>query len=178
MLINLKKLLPKKDSVTSNRFLKWMGPTLLHPQLWYFSRRGVALGVGLGIFFGFLIPLAQIPVAAVSATLLRANVPTAIARSVRNIVYTQFGEKFFNVPFGSDITNSLFENLDSISAGVIEDRIRVSIRDYEPRVNLIRVNVRPNFDNNEFNVTIVYEIIGIDISSQVQEIEFILQPTR
>lgn len=103
---------------------------------------------------------------------------TAIARSVRNIVYTQFGEKFFNVPFGSDITNSLFENLDSISAGVIEDRIRVSIRDYEPRVRLIRVNVRPNFDNNEFNVTIVYEIIGIDINSQVQEIEFILQPTR
>ena len=72
----------------------------------------------------------------------------------------------------------MFENLDSISAGVIEDRIRVSIRDYEPRVRLIRVNVRPNFDNNEFNVTIVYEIIGIDINSQVQEIEFILQPTR
>lgn len=103
---------------------------------------------------------------------------TAIARSVRNIVYTQFGEKFFNVPFGSDITNSLFENLDSISAGVIEDRIKVSIRDYEPRVRLIRVKVSPNFDNNEFNVTIVYEIIGIDINSQVQEIEFILQPTR
>lgn len=82
MLINLKKLLPKKDSVSSNRFLKWMGPTLMHPQLWHFSRRGVALGVGLGIFFGFLIPLAQIPVAAVSATLLRANVPTAIASTL------------------------------------------------------------------------------------------------
>ena len=59
-----------------------MGPTLLHPQLWHLSRRGVALGVGLGIFFGFLIPLAQIPVAAVSATLLRANVPTAIASTL------------------------------------------------------------------------------------------------
>ena len=78
----LKKLLPKKDSISSNRLLKWMGPTLLHPQLWHFSRRGVALGVGLGIFFGFLIPLAQIPVAAVSATFLRANVPTAIASTL------------------------------------------------------------------------------------------------
>ncbi len=82
MFKNLKRILPKKDSISSNRFLKWMGPTLLHPQLWHFSRRGVALGVGLGIFFGFLIPLAQIPVAAVSATLLRANVPTAIASTL------------------------------------------------------------------------------------------------
>ena len=82
MLIILKKLLPKKDSISSNWLLKWMGPTLLHPQLWHLSRRGVALGVGLGIFFGFLIPLAQIPVAAVSATLLRANVPTAIASTL------------------------------------------------------------------------------------------------
>ena len=82
MLIILKKLLPKKDSISSNWLLKWMGPTLLHPQLWHLSRRGVALGVGLGIFFGFLIPLAQIPVAALSATLLRANVPTAIASTL------------------------------------------------------------------------------------------------
>ena len=82
MFNNFKKLLPKRESVSSNKFLKWMGPTLLHPQLWHFSRRGVALGVGLGIFFGFLIPLAQIPVAAISATLLRANVPTAIASTL------------------------------------------------------------------------------------------------
>lgn len=82
MFNNFKKLLPKKDYVSSNKFLRWMGPTILHPQLWHFSRRGVALGVGLGIFFGFLIPLAQIPVAAVSAAFLRANVPTAIASTL------------------------------------------------------------------------------------------------
>ena len=78
----LKKLLPKKDKISSSKILKWIGPTLLHPQLWHFSRRGVALGVGLGIFFGFLIPLAQIPVSALSATILRANVPTAIASTL------------------------------------------------------------------------------------------------
>lgn len=41
------------------------------------SRRGVSLGVGLGVFFGLLVPLAQIPVAAVAAVAMRANVPAA-----------------------------------------------------------------------------------------------------
>ncbi len=82
MLKELKNLLPKKDSIKTNKFIKWIGPAILHPQLWHFSRRGVALGVGLGIFFGFLMPLAQIPVSAFTAALLRANVPTAIASTL------------------------------------------------------------------------------------------------
>ncbi|OUV03475.1 MAG: hypothetical protein CBC42_03200 [Betaproteobacteria bacterium TMED82] len=77
-----KRFLPKKETILKNRFVKWLGPGLLHPQLWRFSRKGVALGVGIGIFFGFLIPLAQIPVSAISATVLRANVPTAIASTL------------------------------------------------------------------------------------------------
>ena len=103
---------------------------------------------------------------------------SAIARSIRNIVYTQYGEKFFNPRFGCDIQNTLFENLDEITSSVIRDKIRTSIINYEPRVRLIRVDVSPNYDGNEFNVTIVFEIIGIDINSQVQRLEFVLQPTR
>lgn len=103
---------------------------------------------------------------------------TAIARSIRNIVYTQYGEKFFNPRFGCDIQNTLFENLDEITSSVIRDKIRTSIINYEPRVRLIRVDVSPNYDGNEFNVAIVFEIIGIDINSQVQRLEFVLQPTR
>lgn len=103
---------------------------------------------------------------------------SAIARSIRNIVYTQYGEKFFNPRFGCDIQNTLFENLDEITSSVIRDKIRTSIINYEPRVRLIRVDVSPNYDGNEFNVAIVFEIIGIDINSQVQRLEFVLQPTR
>jgi len=103
---------------------------------------------------------------------------TAIARSIRNIVYTQYGEKFFDPRFGSDIENALFENLDEITSSVIRDKIRTSIINYEPRVRLIGVDVSPNYDGNEFNVTITFEIIGIDINSQVQRLEFVLQPTR
>ena len=101
---------------------------------------------------------------------------SAIARSIRNIVFTQPGEKFFNPNFGSRISESLFENIDDVSADVIRDEIRNSIRNFEPRVNLLSVIVRPNFDFNEMNVTIEYEIIGIDIPPQ--QLDFVLLPTR
>ncbi len=101
---------------------------------------------------------------------------TAISRSIRNIVFTVPGERFFDNDFGSNISRSLFENLDNISANTIREEITQSILNYEPRVELARVNVRPNFENNEFNVTIIYEIIGADVPPQ--ELQFVLQPTR
>ena len=101
---------------------------------------------------------------------------TAIARSIRNIVFTLPGEKFFDEDFGSDISRSLFENIDDLSANTIKDQIRQSIRNFEPRVRLRNVFAEPNFDDNAFNVTIVYDIIGIDVPAQ--ELQFVLQPTR
>ena len=101
---------------------------------------------------------------------------TAIARSIRNIVFTLPGEKFFDEDFGSDISRSLFENIDDISANLIQDQISQSIRNFEPRVRLRNVITDPNFDDNAFNVTIIYDIIGIDVPAQ--ELQFVLQPTR
>ena len=100
----------------------------------------------------------------------------AIARSVKNIVFTLSGEKFFNPTFGSRISRTLFENIDDITASVIVDEIKESIRNFEPRVELLDVQAFPNFDNNQFDVTIIYEIIGSDIPPQ--ELQFALQPTR
>ena len=101
---------------------------------------------------------------------------SAIARSIRNIVFTSPGEKFFNPDFGSRISESLFENVDDVSALAIEDEIKSSIINFEPRVNLLSTNVVPNPDDNEMNVTIEYEITGIDIPPQ--QLEFVLLPTR
>ena len=100
----------------------------------------------------------------------------AIARSVRNIVFTLPGEKFFDEDFGSRISASLFENIDEISAAEIVDEIRQSIVNYEPRVDLLDVKAFPNFDNNQFDVLIVFEIIGADVPAQ--ELQFALQSTR
>ena len=100
----------------------------------------------------------------------------AIARSIRNIVFTLPGEKFFNASFGSRITESLFDNIDEITATIIVDEIRESIETYEDRVQLIDVLADPNFENNGFDVTITYEIIGRNVPAQ--ELQFVLQSSR
>jgi len=78
----LKRWLPDAESIRSNRWLRWLGPALHHPRLWRLSRRGLALGMALGFFFGLLIPLAQIPLSAAAAVALRANVPAAVASTL------------------------------------------------------------------------------------------------
>jgi len=100
----------------------------------------------------------------------------AIARSIRNLVLTYPGERFFNPNLGSKVSRSLFENIDEISASIIKDEIENTINNYEPRVDLINVVVSPNYDNNEFNVTVNYYIVGIDVLPQ--QLSFALQPTR
>ena len=100
----------------------------------------------------------------------------AIARSIRNIVFTLPGEKFFNASFGSRITESLFENIDDINATLIADEIRESIDINEPRVELRDVEAIPDFNNHGFDVIITYNVIGSEIPSQ--ELQFILQSSR
>ena len=100
----------------------------------------------------------------------------AIARSLRNIVFTLPGEKFFNQSFGSRITESLFENIDEITATIIVDEIRESIEIYEPRVKLNDVKAFPDYENNGFDVIITYNIIGSEVPTQ--ELQFVLQSSR
>jgi phage baseplate assembly protein W len=100
----------------------------------------------------------------------------AISRSIRNIVFTTPGEKFFNEDFGSDVSRSLFENIDDLTASNIRDQIRRSIINFEERVDLNEVVVLPNFDGNAFDVIIRYDIIGADIPPQ--ELQFVLQSNR
>lgn len=78
----LKRYFPNSDSLRANRWLRWMGPALHHPRVWHFSRRGVALGCAIGVFFGLLIPVAQIPLSAGAAILLRASLPVAVGSTL------------------------------------------------------------------------------------------------
>ena len=100
----------------------------------------------------------------------------AIARALRNIVFTLPGEKFFNENFGSSVSASLFENIDDITASAIKDEIIQSINNNEPRVELQNVKIVPNFDENQFDVIIKYLIIGAEVP--IQELQFVLVPTR
>lgn len=94
MLERLRRMLPAPDVLRRSRWLRWLGPALYDPRLWRMSRRGVALGMSLGVFFGLLVPIAQIPLAAGAAMVLRANVPTAIASTLVTNPFT-FGPVYF-----------------------------------------------------------------------------------
>ena len=100
----------------------------------------------------------------------------AIARAVRNLVFTVPGEKPFQPTVGSNVSQLLFENFDQLTAQSIKREIENTIINYEPRVNLTGVEVTANFDNNAFDCIIKYDIVGIDVLPQ--QLSFALQPTR
>ena len=100
----------------------------------------------------------------------------AINKSVRNIVQTIPGEKFFNPNFGSDVRDQLFELVDFGTADLIEQQILSSLENYEPRIERVQVEVDPQPDRNEFNVTVIYDIIGQEFPTQTYS--FILEATR
>jgi phage baseplate assembly protein W len=90
---------------------------------------------------------------------------TAIARSIRNLISNIKGESPYSNK-GSNITNLLFENINSLTASLIQTEVTETINRYEPRVELISVDVNPDYDNNTFETVISYTIVGIDVPSQ------------
>ena len=125
---------------------------------------------------GFLDLSASFQSSPLSSDLLVLKNENAIARSVRNLVLTIQGERPFQPILGSNINNLLFENIDKLTAAAIRTEIRNTIENYEPRVEINEIIVDPNYDNNEFNCTVQYYIVGIDVPEQ--ELTFALQPTR
>jgi phage baseplate assembly protein W len=100
----------------------------------------------------------------------------AIRRSVRNIVETVQGERFFDSLFGSDVYSTLFEFVDAGTASVLENEIAEAIFNYEPRVANLVVIVEARPDENAFEVTVNFDIIGQEIPTQ--EYTFILEAAR
>lgn len=84
----IRRRLPDEDTLKAHPGLRWMGPLLRRPWLWHLSRRRVALGAGIGVFFGFLTPILQIAGAALFALLLRANLPVAAVSTLVSNPFT------------------------------------------------------------------------------------------
>jgi len=100
----------------------------------------------------------------------------AISRSIRNLVQTIPTERFFNPELGSDVRTSLFGFVDFGSASIIKDQILNTISNFEPRVDNVQVEVDPKPDINEFEVTVIFNVIGQEIPAQ--QFSFILEATR
>jgi len=112
----------------------------------------------------------------INGDLLGLTNTNAIARSIRNLIFTVPGERPFNPALGSNVNSLLFNNVDRITASSIEDQIRNTIVNFEPRVVLNDLTVEAVPDDHRFDVRIQYTIVGIDAGEQ--ELTLALEPTR
>ena len=85
-------------------------------------------------------------------------------------------ERFFNPAIGTDVRDSLFENFSRTTVYVIEDQIRETINNFEPRVANVGVEVTGRPDLNEMEIKVLFDIVGLD--APTQSFTFILEPTR
>jgi hypothetical protein len=100
----------------------------------------------------------------------------AIARSVRNLVETMPTERFFNSLIGTNVRETLFENFSRTTVYVIEDQIKETITNFEPRVTNLNVEVKGRPDDNELEIKVLFDINGL--AAATQSFTFILEPTR
>ena len=100
----------------------------------------------------------------------------AIVRSVRNLVETIPTERFFNPILGTDVRDMLFNNYQKSTSVVIEDQIRATVRNFEPRVGKLDVGVNALPDSNSLDIKVTFDIVGLEVPTQ--SFNFILEPTR
>ena len=97
---------------------------------------------------------------------------TAVKRSVRNLVLTNFYEKPFHPEIGSGVRDILFEPMTPLTAHVLTRKIEEVIENFEPRAILVGVRATPNLDNNAYNVAIEFYVVIAH--TELVKMEFIL----
>ncbi|MCK9260488.1 MAG: DUF2062 domain-containing protein [Azoarcus sp.] len=99
----LKRILPTHDSIKKSRLLRWLGPRIHDPSLWHINRRAVARGVAIGAFFGLMVPVAQIPAAAVASLFLRGNLWIAAVSTLVSNPFTYAPIYYFAYRLGASL---------------------------------------------------------------------------
>ena len=100
----------------------------------------------------------------------------AVKQSVRNILLTRRGEKFFDPDFGGSLTEFLFENFDPIVEAEMNQRIVNTLRNYEPRVKVLSVDITDLSHRNALNLKLEVQILSPE--NITTDIEFIIERLR
>ena len=85
---------------------------------------------------------------------------TAVVNSIKNLILTNHYERPFQPDIGSNVRRLLFENMDTVTATTLEKEIAQTIRNYEPRANISKLNVSPDYDNNGFKVYMEFYVVN------------------
>jgi phage baseplate assembly protein W len=76
----------------------------------------------------------------------------SVINSIKNLLMTNFFERPFQPNLGSNLNKLLFENMDNVTATMIEREIQEVVLNYEPRISILSINVKPLYDDNQFSV--------------------------
>jgi phage baseplate assembly protein W len=85
----------------------------------------------------------------------------AIKASLMNLIMTMNYETPFHPEIGCAVMASLFENISPITAITIRKSIEDVIRNFEPRVDLIEVDVLVDADADGYRARIIYRIANL-----------------
>ena len=100
----------------------------------------------------------------------------AIKQAIINLLLTNRGERMFAPQIGSSLSELLFEMLDYATASLVNTEVENTLTVYEPRIKILSLATTPNFDDNGFDVELVFEVIGRD--DLPRSINFFLERTR
>jgi len=80
----------------------------------------------------------------------------AIKQAIKNLVLTNKFEVLFNPDCFSNVTYSLFENIDSADLVILKNGIENVLENYEPRCHIIDIKYKDDLENNGFYLEIKY----------------------
>ena len=100
----------------------------------------------------------------------------AIKQAIINLLLTNKGERLFAPQIGSSLSNLLFEILDYGTASLVNTEIQNTLKSYEPRIRVLSLSTNPNFDDNGFDIELVFEVVGRE--DLPRSINFFLERTR
>ena len=112
----------------------------------------------------------------VTDDLVQVKDKAAIVQAIQGILLTRKGERPFQPNLGCDVQNMLFEPLDYASAAMIKSEVLSTLNQYEPRISVVDIECNPDYNNNGYNVELIFKRLGRDDAPVA--VDFFLERTR
>lgn len=92
----------------------------------------------------------------------------SVKESIKNLILTDRFERPFQPFLGGNIRSLLFSNFVPGTIETVDAAIRSTLIAYEPRCEIVNIEIEPNPDLNAFRITIVFSIINSEKDTTLQ----------
>ena len=92
----------------------------------------------------------------------------AVKQSIKTLLLGKPFERPFHPELGSNLWNSLFENMRPGMEMTVKRQVLDQISNYEPRVSIITLRLTPDYDEGTYRVDMRFNVIGINEPQELQ----------